>query len=197
MIQHLATRYINPNKVRDARYNYNRLTMKAGQTFVEFQTQFLHLAGEAQIPAENLRLDLFDKVTVQIQDRMLGQLRTLDTFAELSATCLSVDTELRRMAARQRRFRDKPSSLAVSASTGVGSFPLNPAPRTRTASEAPRSQEPRQKTPALAPPDAAVVCYNCHKLGHFAASCPEPQKVDLKEIEEDEEASEESGKEEP
>jgi hypothetical protein len=38
MIQHLATRYINPNKVRDARYDYNRLTMKAGQTFVEFQT---------------------------------------------------------------------------------------------------------------------------------------------------------------
>jgi hypothetical protein len=66
------------------------------------------------------------------------------------------------------------------------------------ASEAPRHPEPRQKTPAPALlPDAAVVCYNCHKLGHFAASCPEPQKVDLKEIEEDEEASEESGKEEP
>jgi hypothetical protein len=38
MIQHLAARYVNPNKVHDARYNYNRLTMKAGQTFVEFQT---------------------------------------------------------------------------------------------------------------------------------------------------------------
>jgi hypothetical protein len=104
---------------------------------------------------------------------MLGQLQTLDTFAELSATCLSVDTELRRMAARQRRFQDKPSSLAVSASIGAGSSPLNLAPRTRTASKALRSQEPRQKTLALLP-DAAVVCYNCHKLGHFAASCPKP-----------------------
>ena len=66
MIQHLATIYENPNKVRDAKYDYNRLTMKTSQTFVEFQTQFLHLAGEAQIPAENLRLDLYDKLTTQL-----------------------------------------------------------------------------------------------------------------------------------
>jgi hypothetical protein len=63
MIQHLAAIYVNPNKVRDARYNYNRLMMKPSQPFVEFQTQFLHLAGEAQIPAENLQLDLYDKLT--------------------------------------------------------------------------------------------------------------------------------------
>jgi hypothetical protein len=63
MIQHLAAIYVNPNKVRDAKYNYNRLIMKPYQPFVKFQTQFLHLAGEAQIPAENLQLDLYDKLT--------------------------------------------------------------------------------------------------------------------------------------
>ena len=63
MIQHLATIYVNPNKVRDAKYDYNRLTMKTSQTFVDFQTQFLHLAGEAQIPAASLRLDLYDRLT--------------------------------------------------------------------------------------------------------------------------------------
>jgi len=30
---------------------------------MEFQTQFLHLAGEAQIPTESLQLDLFDRLT--------------------------------------------------------------------------------------------------------------------------------------
>jgi hypothetical protein len=63
IIQHLASIYVNPNKVRDAKYDYNRLTMKTSQTFVEFQTRFLHLASEAQIPIESLRLDLFDKLT--------------------------------------------------------------------------------------------------------------------------------------
>ena len=63
MVQHLATIYVNPNKVRDAKYEYNRLMMKATQTFAEFQTQFLHLAGEAQIPIESLRLDLYNKLT--------------------------------------------------------------------------------------------------------------------------------------
>src|SRR5438552_6672441 len=100
MIQHLAAIYVNPNRVRDAKYDYNRLTMRAGQTFTEFQTQFLHLAGEAQIPAESLRLDLFDRLTTQLQEKLAAQLRTLDSFAELAASCLSLDTELRRIAAR-------------------------------------------------------------------------------------------------
>ena len=66
MILHLAAIYVNPNRVRDAKYDYNRLTMRTGQTFTEFQTQFLHLAGEAQIPAESLQLDLFDRLTIQL-----------------------------------------------------------------------------------------------------------------------------------
>ena len=70
MIQHLAAIYVNPNKARDARYDYNRLIMKPSQPFVEFQIQFLHLAGEAQILAENLRLDLYDKLTTQMQEKL-------------------------------------------------------------------------------------------------------------------------------
>jgi len=63
MFKHLESIYVNPNKLRDAKYDYNRLTMRTSQTFIEFQIQFLHLAGEAQIPTESLRLDLFDRLT--------------------------------------------------------------------------------------------------------------------------------------
>ena len=91
MVQH-------SNKVHDAKYNYNHLMMRTGQTFTEFQIQFLHLAGEAQIPMESLCLDLYDKLTTPLQEKLAVKLRTLDTFAELSASCLSWDTELRRIA---------------------------------------------------------------------------------------------------
>src|SRR5438477_11841528 len=73
--------------------------MRTGQTFTEFQTQFLNLAGEAQIPMESLCLDLYDKLTTPLQEKLAVNLTTLDTFAELSASCLSLDTELRRIAA--------------------------------------------------------------------------------------------------
>ena len=62
MLQHLASIYINPNKVRDAQYEYRRLRMETGQAFATFQTSFLHLAGEGQIPRSSYRLDLFDKL---------------------------------------------------------------------------------------------------------------------------------------
>src|SRR5271156_1988102 len=145
-----------------------------------------------------------------MQEKLAVHLRTLDTFAELSACCLSLDSELKRIAARterQKRFRDKPSSVAVSPSLGASLSTPNATLHSRATSETPRnyrttsgspySQGLRQGTPVAPPPDALVTCYNCHKTGHYASSCPEPKKYNLKEIEEDEDAAKESGKEEP
>ena len=45
--------------------------MKQSETFTDFQTQFLHLARQAWIPADDLVPDLFDKLTLDLQQAVL------------------------------------------------------------------------------------------------------------------------------
>src|SRR5437667_771450 len=163
----------------------------------------IHLAGEAQIPMESLHLDLYDKLTTPLQEKLAVNLRTLDTFAELSASCLSLDTELRRIAVRvdrQKRNRDSRTSaptvpiIPAALERAKPVAPTTPRPSlpiyTRAPSQTPQNSNLRQSTPV----DPTVTCFNCHRTRHYASSCPEPKRPDLKEIEED--LSEESGKEE-
>jgi hypothetical protein len=68
--------------------------MKPIETFADFHTRFLHLAGQAQIPKEDLRLDLFDKLTLELQRTVLPIYSTLQTVKELLDECLSLDQGL-------------------------------------------------------------------------------------------------------
>jgi hypothetical protein len=94
---------VNPNTVQDTRYNYNSLLIKPSQSFSEFQTQFLHLAGEVQVPRESLRLDLYNRVTTILQKGIASNLRLLPIYKELAADLASLDTELRRITVREDR----------------------------------------------------------------------------------------------
>ena len=100
MINHLASIYEDPHKVQNARLEYRSLMMKATETFADFHTRFLHLAGQAQIPKEDLQPDLFDKLTLELQWTVLLIYSTLQTVKELSDKCLSLDQGLRRLKAR-------------------------------------------------------------------------------------------------
>jgi hypothetical protein len=97
MLQYLVSIYVNLNKVRDIWYSYNKLVMKAGQLFEEFQTTFLHLASKGQISTNNLWLDLFDKLTTQLQNCLVSTLADLDIYKKLAERCLSLNTELKRI----------------------------------------------------------------------------------------------------
>jgi hypothetical protein len=111
--------YVNLNKVRDGRYQYNKLFMTTNQLFAEFQTTFLHLAGEGQIHESNLQMDLYDKLSTDLQKGIASYLVDLDTYDKLAARCLSLDTELWRINARvdrQKRLAEGKSRTDTTAS---------------------------------------------------------------------------------
>jgi hypothetical protein len=198
MYQHLASIYVNPNKVRDAQFEYHRLRMETGQTFSAFQTTFLHLAGQGQIPDASLRLDLFDKLPAHYQRMLLPVLDDLKEYEQLAARCLTLDTGLKRIEEMNQKKRPRASDKSTASAPPTAAAGTARTPSTPSIPKASPSPErhSRHSTPAA---ETAATCFNCHKLGHFAASCPEPRRTDFKVIEgEEEELSDvESVKEEP
>ena len=57
--------------------------MRTAETFPEFYTQFLHLASEGQIPAEDLQPDLYDKLTIELQCAIAPMEESLATLQDL------------------------------------------------------------------------------------------------------------------
>ena len=62
--------------MQNARLSYKSLNMKTMETFSAFQTRFLYLAGQAQIPQEDLLPDLFNKLTLDLQRAVLPAFTT-------------------------------------------------------------------------------------------------------------------------
>ena len=192
--------------------------MKATETFADFNTRFLHLAGQARIPEEDLRPDLFDKLTLELQRTVLPVYSTLKTVKGLSDECLSLDQGLRRIKARSDRLKAQST-----ASTGQ-----NSPGRTPTAPKSPVSNQNLPRTPvrpSIGGPIATTsqnrpigirpmyddsrkqalslrgACFSCGQDGHIANECPlkgkdqalAVQEVDTQQMDMDQE----SGKEEP
>ena len=68
--------------------------MKTIKTFSTFQTRFLHLANQAQIPKKDLLLDLFDKVTLNLQQAVLLVFTTIQTLKEFTDQYLAINQSL-------------------------------------------------------------------------------------------------------
>src|SRR5438552_6564873 len=112
--------------------------MKSNQLFAKFQTIFLHLASKGEIPVDSLWLDLYDKLTTPLQERLAAILVDLDTYKKLADRCLSLDTELKRINAcvnRQKQFNKPNPELALTKATALATPGLllptrNPIPST-------------------------------------------------------------------
>lgn len=196
MIDCLREIYTDPNRVRDAKRQYQKLEMRYGQAFHEFKTEFLHLADKAHISRDDRFYDLYDKLTLGLQQQLLNQLDSYEGNLQLlCAKAGKIDAELKQINAKKtkmsrERATAKETTSSLSARTS-GTF------RSTSALPAVKLETDKSTSQALVnvktvPTDATtftskgVTCFNCGKVGHCASSCLEPKRQsELKEIEED------------
>ena len=63
----MSTVYKDLYKVQNVCIKYKSLIMKPTKTFVNFYTYFLYLARQGKILQDDLYLDLFNKLTIELQ----------------------------------------------------------------------------------------------------------------------------------
>lgn len=160
MINHLAAIYMDPYKKENARFEFRRLTMKPSQPFTEFHTRFLRLAGIAEIPQEDHRHELYDKITIDLQKAVLPTMATLQTHKALADQCLLLDQGLKRIRERSDRLR-KPIKQ-TSTITPTASPPNPVTGRSR----------PTYDNPARQTLSREGKCFICQQPGHLMRDCP-------------------------
>jgi hypothetical protein len=205
MVAHLASIYEDPYKVQNARLDYRSLMMKPSETFTEFQTRFLHLAGQARIPTDDLVPDLFDKLTLDLQRAVLPTYPNLRTLKELMQQCQALDQGLRRIKARAERTRTRKPTYGSSTDQNPplrAASSLSPPAAQRTTREGSPATPAFQERPTYDDPRKQRLsdqgaCFSCGQKDHFVKDCPSAnaRKADVGLIWETE--AEDSGKEEP
>ena len=173
--------------------------MKIGQPFHEFKTRFLQLADEAKI-AENLCFyNLYNKLTISLQDTVKINLWSYsDNLEMLCDDTAMLNSENKRISARwiQEKKNRTPAVVSNTLNSTFEAF-------WHTASLLIKKQEAAVLTPLCIKAETTdfiplkpVTCFNCSKVEHFASFCPEPRRLsEVKEIEGGEEDNEQSGKE--
>ncbi len=170
LYEHMGELWSNPNKQRDARAAFRKLTMDKTDNFQAFYAEFTRLVAEGHVAALDLKDELYTKLWWKLQEAVAVYYND-DAYNlhRFSTMCATTDRQIRERLDRMPRPTNKPNTSTATA-----------------------AKDPEQKAPATKPKDGnkgrsrggsngnsdggrpAMTCYNCQKSGHIARKCPEP-----------------------
>ena len=164
---------------------------------MDFYTQFLHLAREGQILDEDLCLDLYDKLTLELQRAIALIEGTLKTLKDLQKAVLHLDQNLRQICDCMDYQTRVCSALSISLSLektmktlGVlltkplsvsailDQTTLRESTPSRYTQEATLDCITCPQTRDTKPPIAdQVTCYSCRQKGHYTLDYLQKEKI--------------------
>jgi hypothetical protein len=175
LLEHLQSIYEDPNRVFKAKNKFKKLFIKESDTFYKFYTRFQHLSGKAKIAASDLKYELNNKLSFNLQKQVIVQSYndnvSLKAFADQYRI---VDQSLKAISKRQNRSRPTAGHTPQVPGTQTGSLPseTNLVPCT-TQPCTPITDKEKQKL------QAENKCYYCKKEGYRFFECPVKARTKL------------------
>jgi hypothetical protein len=174
---HLKSVFHDPNRVQAALDKFRDLQMKPTQKYHDFLATFSHQAGEAEVPPDTYKRELYNKLTPAIRSMTWKEYGDAAvTFESFSVFCANAAYTLQTNQARENRGTTPKASSTV---------PTKDSPAKSTSSKTDTSSSKKR----LDDTEKAELlkegkCFYCKEPGHIASSCPKIKiKTELKALE--------------
>lgn len=167
LLDFLAIIFHDSNRLANAKSDFRTLIMK-GYDFDTFLTDFMHLAGEAEIPDEDYKFELNEKLEPRLAQAVASAYVSEGDFDQFSRHCSLVARSLKRAADRLPRRAPVRVGSAAPLPSGVRPF---------RAAQSPRSPLPTFNDPVKKELFEQHRCFNCKGTGHVARDCPVNEEV--------------------
>jgi hypothetical protein len=181
--------YKDPTEQQRAKNDFRDLTMKQGQSFREFLTQFVQEASKAQISKAEWKDELNQRLNSRLQYGMtphfIDPRVDFDEFARLGH-----QYSLQYDVIEKQKKKNQPGGSSQGGSGGKGKDKAgSPAQGGKGKSPAPTDAEKKEREELR----EAGKCFYCKEVGHVKSQCPKRLAASIKQLKAKLKEKEESG----
>ena len=94
MLEHLKTIYDDLNQVTTAKNQFRQLYMKTTDRFHDFLSEFLYLAAEAGVSDDDLKDELYHRITTKLQELTMAEINSNGSFRQFTSFCSQTASRL-------------------------------------------------------------------------------------------------------